>query len=126
MSWITARASLWHIELLILVEDLPPEWSLTDENIARLVDRDDFYLNSEWSRWTADPDDPDAKAEQDRRKALGIKPPPAPILRPVAARPLALQEVLVEQTRRRIERAEEPPRKKISLRELRELRASVQ
>ncbi len=104
---------------------MPPEWTPTDENIARLVDREDFYLNSEWARWTADPDDPEAKAEHERRERLGIKPPAAPILRPVAVRPPGMQEVLVEQTRRRIELAGQPPKKKISVRQLRELRASV-
>lgn len=111
--------------MLILVEELPPEWTPTDENIARLVDREDFYLNSEWARWTADPDDPEAKAEHERRERLGIKPPAAPILRPVAVRPPGMQEALVEQTRRRIELAGQPPKKKISVRQLRELRASV-
>ncbi|MCQ4148672.1 hypothetical protein [Rhodococcus qingshengii] len=56
------------------------------ENLAMLVDRDDYWLNSEYASWTADPDDREAKAERDRRKKAGIKPPSFPILPPVAQR----------------------------------------
>lgn|GEM_PF-5806979 len=51
-----------------------------------LVDRDDYYLNSEYANWIADPDDKEAKQERERRKRAGIKPPPIPILPPVAKR----------------------------------------
>lgn len=56
------------------------------ENLAMLVDRDDFYLNSEYSQWITDPNDPQVKAERARRLKYGIKPPPVPVLRPVAMR----------------------------------------
>lgn len=56
------------------------------ENLAMLVDRDDYWLNSEYASWTSDPDDPEAKAERERRKRAGIKPPPLPILPPIACR----------------------------------------
>ncbi|EOM78096.1 hypothetical protein DW322_11300 [Rhodococcus rhodnii] len=65
------------------------------ENVAMLVDRDDFYLNSEYSSWITDPDDPDVKAAQARRKKSKVKPPPAPLLRPVAQRePIRMVELV--------------------------------
>lgn len=89
MDWREARATLWHVDLALLIEGLD-EWTRTDENIARLVDREDYWLNSEYAQWTHDPDDPEAKRRAAERKLRGIKPPPTPILFPVAARPTAL------------------------------------
>ena len=79
-----------HRELADLVMGLEDTWTRTDENIARLVDRDDYYLRSMYQQWTADPDDPEAQRERDRRKRLGIKPPPQPLIAPVAVRPAEL------------------------------------
>lgn len=56
------------------------------ENLAMLVDRDDYWLNSEYAQWTADPDDKEAEKERERRKREGIKPPPVPVLPPVGKR----------------------------------------
>ncbi|MDI9900260.1 hypothetical protein QM716_10375 [Rhodococcus sp. IEGM 1409] len=56
------------------------------ENLAMLVDRDDYWLNSEYASWIADPDDKEAQKERERRKREGIKPPPVPVLPPVAKR----------------------------------------
>lgn len=79
MSLTEAMHTLDWSEMQILLEDLPPAWSPTDENIARLVDRDDFHLNGVYAGWTADPDE----------KPTGPRPtpPPFPILTPVAVRP---------------------------------------
>lgn len=51
-----------------------------------LVDRKDYWLNSEYRTWITDPDDPEVKAERERRKREKITPPPQPILVPVAQR----------------------------------------
>jgi hypothetical protein len=71
-----------------------------------LIDRIDYTLNSEYYDRITDPDDPELKAERARREALGIKPPPLPLIPPVALRPeqyhwarLAVYEALVEQYR---------------------------
>lgn len=56
------------------------------ENLAMLVDRKDFSLNGEYVDRITDPNDPEVKAETARRKAAGIKPPPIPVLPPVALR----------------------------------------
>lgn len=65
------------------------------ENLAMLVDRDDYWLNSEYANWIADPDDKDAQRERDRRKREGIKPPPLPVLPPVGKRSVSDTSLLV-------------------------------
>ncbi|MCJ0906226.1 hypothetical protein [Rhodococcus sp. ARC_M6] len=69
------------------------------ENIAMLVDRDDYWLNSEYANWVSDPDDKAAEAERkrerERRKREGIKPPPTPVLPPVGKRSAKDMSVLV-------------------------------
>ena len=44
-------------------------------------------VHAEYAQWTTDPDDPQVKADRERRKKAGIKPPPFPIIPPVAFRP---------------------------------------
>lgn len=115
---------MWHRDLGVLVDELDPEpaWSRTDENVAKLVDRIDFWLNAMWQEWTTDPDDPDVKVERERRKRAGIKPSPTPIIPPVAARPPELHQLLMEQYQRRRAEADEPPRKKVSVAEFMAMR----
>jgi len=63
------------------------DWSQDAANTADLLDLATYWLNSEYAKWTLDPDDKAAKRERERRKREGIKPPPIPIIEPVAARP---------------------------------------
>lgn len=65
----------------------PDGWSYTDENLAMLIDRLDYWLGSEYAQWTTDPDDQEVKRARAERKRSGKKPPPVPILTPVAKRP---------------------------------------
>lgn len=109
------------VDLAILADGLD-EWTATDENIARLVDREDYWLNSEYRSWTTDPDDPEVRDERTRRKLLGIKPPPAPILWPVAVRPAELQDELMERATADARKAATAPRKKITIAQLHEMR----
>lgn len=77
-----------------------------------LVDRDDYWLNSEYASWTSDPDDVEAKAERDRRKKAGIKPPPLPVLPPVACRgPVELAAAAAAFVERRKELEPPAPKK---------------
>lgn len=64
-----------------------PEWTYTDENLALLVDRLDYWLTSEYGSWVTDPNDPEVKRKRQERKQAGVKPPPIPIITPVAKRP---------------------------------------
>lgn len=42
-----------------------------------------YWLNSEYAKWIVDPDDPEVKAQRKRK----VKPPPFPLIAPVAHRP---------------------------------------
>ena len=63
------------------------KWTFTDENLALLVDRLDYWLSSEDVGGVTDPNDPGEKRRREERKRQGIKPPPVPIIPPVAKRP---------------------------------------
>lgn len=65
----------------------PQEWSHSDENLAMLIDRLDYWLTSEYSSWVTDPNDPEVKRARAERKRSGVKPPPVPLIPPVAHRP---------------------------------------
>lgn len=80
------------------------------ENLAMLVDRKDYWLNSEYRSWVTDPDDPTVKAERERRKREGIEPPPRPLLPPVAQRRPELVEALMQRYRAESERYEPKPK----------------
>lgn len=64
------------------------DWSKLAENVARLVDLTEYWLRSEYAKWTADEDEIKA-ARRNRRK-----PPPFPLVPPVAERPPSIQERL--------------------------------
>lgn len=66
------------------------DWSQLAENVARLVDLMTAWLNYEYAQWTADEDEI-KDARRHRRK-----PPPFPLIPPVASRPLSLHERLTE------------------------------
>lgn len=65
----------------------------TDENIAMLLDRDNFELDSLYSQWTTDPTDPKVKAAAADRKRRGITPPEEPLIFPIALRRPELAEI---------------------------------
>ncbi|RVW03008.1 hypothetical protein [Rhodococcus xishaensis] len=79
------------------------------ENLAMLVDRDDYWLGSEYRQWTTDPDDPEVKAARARWKASGRKPPPHPLLAPVALRPPQTHAKLVEKYLADVAKHSTPP-----------------
>ncbi|TVS29796.1 hypothetical protein [Corynebacterium sanguinis] len=78
------------------------EWTYTDENLANLVDHLAYWLGTEYVGWVTDPDDPEVKKARAERKRSGEKPPPVPIIPPVARRPpeqAKAAHALVEQLR---------------------------
>lgn len=79
-----------------VMDDTTGAWSLTDENLAMLIDRLDYWLTSEYAQWTTDPDDPEVKAARAERKRRGHKPPPVPIISPVAHRPPSKHQELAK------------------------------
>jgi hypothetical protein len=100
-----------------LIRQLPPgsatareemgdmaDWSLIATNLADLVDMWSYWLRSEYSRWITDPEDPEVKKVVAERKRAGHKPPPIPMIEPVAARPPSLAEFYQRQYAELLER----------------------
>ena len=97
-------------ELESLLANLPPgaqtvrhemgadlhDWShglaYLNVNVARLVDLLQMWLDHEYAGWVADPQQ--LEKERRRRERAGIKPPPVPVVEPVAARPTVVHEQL--------------------------------
>ncbi|MFE2994277.1 hypothetical protein ACFXG4_05005 [Nocardia sp. NPDC059246] len=81
-----------------------------------LVDRQDFELNFDYVSGTTDPDDPEVKRERAQRAKHGIKPPPLPILAPIAQRDPVITAELVEryQQAQQPYRIPEPPKSKLA------------
>lgn len=63
------------------------DWNHLAANMADLVDLMTYWLQSEYAKWTYDPEDPDNKRAEAERRRRRIKPPPIPLVRPVAHRP---------------------------------------
>jgi hypothetical protein len=114
-----ALSSMPAVELESLLANLPPtaqtvrhemgadlhDWShglaYLNINTARLVDLLEAWLNHEYASWTADPDE--VEKERRRRKHRGQKPPPMPLIEPVAARPTQVHDLLAEVHRQQLE-----------------------
>lgn len=73
---------------------LDTDWGPHEENTALLLETITAQLDWGWADRTIDPEDPEVQAEQRRRKT--VKPPPHPILRPVAFRPAKETEERVQ------------------------------
>lgn len=71
------------------------DWGYLAENVAKLVDVMNFWITHEYAHWTADPDEVEERRQKQKR--AGIKPPPFPLIQPVAARPPSLRELMVDQ-----------------------------
>ena len=65
-------------------------WGPHEENTARLLEAQAYALDFAWADRTIDPDDPEVKAERARMRKR--KPPPHPIVPPVARRPAKFAE----------------------------------
>lgn len=74
-----------------------------------LVDRDDYWLNAEYRQWVTDPDDPEVKRAREERKRRKVKPPPSPILPPVALRPEGMASIRRSEYERAAAAAAPPP-----------------
>lgn len=88
------------------------------ENLAMIVDRLEFLNTFGYVTDVTDPDDPEVKKERALRERHGIKPPPLPILAPIALRPPELAEALAQRYREAQEpyRIPEPkPKSKLAL-----------
>ena len=95
-------------DLSAAVQNLPPDsathrselgdmwdWNHLAANMATMVDLLAYWLQAEYAKWIHDPDDPEVKREQARRKREKIKPPPIPLVPPIAHRPPSVAEKYV-------------------------------
>ncbi|WP_206492333.1 hypothetical protein [Rhodococcus sp. KRD162] len=100
-----------YVDLAALVHDAlarDDQQGRTDENIAMLLDRDNFELDSLYSQWITDPSDPKVKAAADDRKRRGIKPSPRPLIYPIALRRQELADVYIKQYTEAVQRYSTP------------------
>ncbi|WP_410633378.1 hypothetical protein [Amycolatopsis sp. cmx-4-83] len=75
-----------------LLSDGLTHWGPHEENTALLLEAQAYKLELAWSDRITDPDDPKLKRERAQAKKAGIKPPPHPLIPPVAHRPDSLAE----------------------------------
>lgn len=64
------------------------DWGHLAANMAQLVDLMSYWLHNEYARWTADPDE--------LKRGPKRKPPPIPLIPPVAYRPASIAEQYVQ------------------------------
>jgi hypothetical protein len=101
----TAFRELPAIELVSLIRKLPREsalareesgawsdWDAHKENTARLLEIEAYTLDLSWADRTIDPNDRAVKLERLQAERAGIKPPPHPMIPPIAMRPHELGE----------------------------------
>lgn len=84
------------------------DWGHMAANLAQLVDLWTFWLTSEYARWIHDPDDPETKRRERERKRQGIKPPPVPLVPPVAHRPPTVAAAYEEQYLHQVAEHDQP------------------
>jgi hypothetical protein len=70
---------------MALYRGLRDHWGPHEENTARLLEVRSYALDLTWADRTIDPNDPEVIRE--RRAARHRKPPPHPIIPPIALRP---------------------------------------
>ncbi|BAD56382.1 hypothetical protein [Nocardia farcinica] len=102
MNLRVALATMPYTDVAALIEDAEArdaQRARDSENLAMLVDRCDFDTTFGYVSAVTDPDDPQVKAERARRLKYGIKPPPTPILPPVAQRPPEITDLLIARFR---------------------------
>jgi len=81
--------------LVALIEQVDEVWGFHEENTAQLLDVLSTRLDWTWTDRTTDPEDQEVKAALAKQKDQ--KPPPTPIIRPVAWRPRAVAEQRVQE-----------------------------
>lgn len=80
-----------------LLSDGTATWDAHKENTARLLEVETHRLELEWAKHTYDPEDPENRRAAAEAKRNGVKPPPKPIVPPVALRPRDLAEQRFQQ-----------------------------
>ncbi|AON97383.1 tail assembly chaperone [Gordonia phage Nyceirae] len=91
-------------DVVLLIDDLKPSWTETDENAATLLDVQNFWLELEYVKSTTTP--AEAKAAERDAKSNKRKAPPLPVIRPVAYRPPAAHAAAVRRYEALLEKYE--------------------
>lgn len=68
------------------------DWGAHEENTARLLDIQAYWVDWSWSEKTVDPNDPAVRRERLEAKRKGATAPKRPLIPPVAARPQGIAE----------------------------------
>lgn len=93
------------VDLVSLIRKLPADsalareeagvwgdWDAHKENTARLLEIEAYKLELAWIDRTTDPDDREVRRARLEAERAGIKPPPHPMIPPIAMRPAELRE----------------------------------
>lgn len=67
-------------------------WGPHEENTARLLDLTEHEVQTAWTDRITDPEDPEVMRERAEAKRKNHKPPPTPLILPVALRPEKIAE----------------------------------
>lgn len=115
-------------ELVALIRKLPREsalareesgawadWDAHKENTARLLEIETYKLELAWIDRTLDPNDKDVKRDRLAAERAGIKPPPHPMVPPVAMRPHAIGEQRLQEYLDAIAKFSMPTREKLQV-----------
>lgn len=87
-----------HVERLVslpssaLARHLGANWSAHEENTAQLFEVLHYWLGLEWIDRTLDPNDPEVRQRRAEDARNRVKPPPYPLVPPVAVRPEDIAE----------------------------------
>jgi hypothetical protein len=92
-----------------LLTDGLAHWGPHEENTALLLEAQVYALELVWADRITDPDDPAVKRDRLKAKRAGIKPPPHPLIPPIAHRPDSLAERRLHEYLEAIERYQAGP-----------------
>lgn len=67
-------------------------WGAHEENTARLLEIEAYKLELAWIDRTTDPNDREVRRERLAAEQAGLKPPPHPMIPPIAMRPAEISE----------------------------------
>lgn len=114
------------MDLLALIRKLPREsalareesgawsdWDAHKENTARLLEIEAYKLDLAWADRTVDPDDREVKLERLAAQRAGIKPPPHPMIPPIAMRPHEIREQRLQEYLKEAAAFRAPKREKL-------------
>jgi hypothetical protein len=96
------------VDFVDLVNGLSDHWGPHEENTARLLEAQAYRLELDWADRTVDPNDDETRRARAQAKRDGIKPPPHPMVPPVALRPPKLAEQAYEEFFARLEQHRTP------------------